>query len=25
VPLLNQFMARYHENLVRKFFASIQA
>lgn len=24
VPLLNQFMARYHENLVRKFFASIQ-
>jgi DNA-binding transcriptional MerR regulator len=25
VPLLNQFMARYHESLVRKFFASIQA
>jgi DNA-binding transcriptional MerR regulator len=24
VPLLNQFMARYHESLVRKFFASIQ-
>ncbi len=25
VPLLNQFMARYHESLIRKFFASIQA
>jgi DNA-binding transcriptional MerR regulator len=24
VPLLNQFMARYHQSLVRKFFASIQ-
>jgi hypothetical protein len=23
VPLLNQFMARYHESLVRKFFASL--
>jgi DNA-binding transcriptional MerR regulator len=25
IPLLNQFMARYHESLIRKFFASIQA
>jgi DNA-binding transcriptional MerR regulator len=25
VPLINQFVARYHESLVRKFFASIQA
>ncbi len=25
VPLINQFLARYHESLVRKFFASIQA
>ena len=25
VPLLNQFFARYHESLVRKFFASIRA
>jgi DNA-binding transcriptional MerR regulator len=24
IPLLNQFMARYHESLIRKFFASIQ-
>lgn len=24
IPLLNQFMARYHEALVRKFFASIK-
>ncbi len=24
VPILNQFFARYHESLVRKFFASIQ-
>jgi DNA-binding transcriptional MerR regulator len=24
VPLLNQFMARYHESLVRRFFASLQ-
>jgi DNA-binding transcriptional MerR regulator len=24
IPILNQFMARYHEGLVRKFFASIQ-
>jgi DNA-binding transcriptional MerR regulator len=24
IPLLNQFLARYHEGLVRKFFASIQ-
>jgi DNA-binding transcriptional MerR regulator len=25
MPLINQFVARYHESLVRKFFASIQA
>jgi DNA-binding transcriptional MerR regulator len=24
IPLINQFMARYHESLIRKFFASIQ-
>ena len=24
IPLVNQFMSRYHESLVRKFFASIQ-
>ncbi|MGO8992750.1 MAG: MerR family transcriptional regulator [Polyangiaceae bacterium] len=24
IPLLNQFMARYHESLIRKFFASLQ-
>ena len=25
IPLLNQFFARYHESLVRKFFASIHS
>ncbi len=24
IPLLNQFMARYHESLIRKFFAAVQ-
>ena len=25
IPLINQFMARYHESLIRSFFASVQA